>query len=76
MQKALEAVHIDPTLLSYIVEIVQRTREDLGSSTVHHHVLVKVYSSQDVPVQLLMVEIMLFPMISKTSPCKLSATEL
>ena len=28
MQKALEAVHIDPALLSYIVEIVQRTRED------------------------------------------------
>ncbi|DAC15344.1 MAG TPA: MoxR family ATPase, partial [Candidatus Poseidoniales archaeon] len=28
MQKALEAVHIDPALLSYIVEVVQRTRED------------------------------------------------
>jgi MoxR-like ATPase len=28
MQKALETVHIDPAILSYIVEIVQRTRED------------------------------------------------
>ena len=28
MQKALETVHVDPAILSYIVEIVQRTRED------------------------------------------------
>ena len=28
MQKALETVHIDPAILSYIVEVVQRTRED------------------------------------------------
>ena len=28
MQKSLEAVHVDPAILSYIVEIVQRTRED------------------------------------------------
>ena len=28
MQKALETVHIDPAILSYIVEIVQRSRED------------------------------------------------
>ena len=28
MQKALETVHIDPAILSYIVELVQRTRED------------------------------------------------
>ena len=28
MQKALEEVHIDPAILSYIVELVQRTRED------------------------------------------------
>ncbi len=28
MQKALEGVHVDPSILSYIVEIVQRTRED------------------------------------------------
>ena len=26
--KALETVHVDPAILSYIVEIVQRTRED------------------------------------------------
>ena len=28
MQKALETVHVDPAILSYIVEVVQRTRED------------------------------------------------
>ena len=28
MQKALETVHVDPAILAYIVEIVQRTRED------------------------------------------------
>ena len=28
MQKALETVHVDPAILSYIVEIVQRSRED------------------------------------------------
>jgi len=28
MQKALETVHVDPAILSYIVELVQRTRED------------------------------------------------
>jgi len=28
MQKALETVHVDPAILSYIIEIVQRTRED------------------------------------------------
>ena len=28
MQKALEEVHIDPAILSYIVEVVQRSRED------------------------------------------------
>ena len=28
MQKALETVHVDPAILQYIVEIVQRTRED------------------------------------------------
>ena len=28
MQRALETVHIDPAILSYIVEVVQRTRED------------------------------------------------
>ena len=28
MQKALETVHVDPAILSYIVEMVQRTRED------------------------------------------------
>ena len=28
MQKALEAVHVDPAILSYIVEVVQRSRED------------------------------------------------
>ena len=27
MQKALETVHVDPAILSYIVEIVQRTRD-------------------------------------------------
>jgi len=28
MQKALETVHVDPAILSYIIEIVQRSRED------------------------------------------------
>ena len=28
MQRALEGVHVDPSILAYIVEIVQRTRED------------------------------------------------
>ena len=28
MQKALETVHVDPAILSYIIEIVQRTGED------------------------------------------------
>jgi len=28
MQKALETVHVDPAILSYIVEVVQRSRED------------------------------------------------
>ena len=28
MQKALETVHVDPAIMSYIVELVQRTRED------------------------------------------------
>ena len=28
MQKALETVHIDPAILGYIVQIVQRTRSD------------------------------------------------
>ena len=28
MQKALETVHVHPAILSYIIEIVQRTRED------------------------------------------------
>jgi len=28
MQKALETVHVDPAILSYIVELVQRTRSD------------------------------------------------
>tara|TARA_B110001452_G_scaffold177557_1_gene148950 strand:- start:1656 stop:2663 length:1008 start_codon:yes stop_codon:yes gene_type:complete len=28
MQKALETVHVDPAILSYIIEVVQRSRED------------------------------------------------
>ena len=28
MQKALETVHVDPAIMSYVVELVQRTRED------------------------------------------------
>ena len=28
MQKALETVHIDPAILGYIVQVVQRTRAD------------------------------------------------
>ena len=28
LQKALETVHVDPAILSYIVEVVQRSRED------------------------------------------------
>ena len=28
MQKALETVHVDPAIMSYIVELVHRTRED------------------------------------------------
>ena len=28
MQKALETVHVDPAILSYIIEIVQLTRDD------------------------------------------------
>ena len=28
MQEALESVHVDPAIMSYIVELVQRTRED------------------------------------------------
>ncbi len=28
MQKTFETVHVDPAIMSYIVELVQRTRED------------------------------------------------
>ena len=35
MQKALETVHIDPAILGYIVQVVQRTRADRELRLVH-----------------------------------------
>ena len=39
MQKALETVHVDPAILAYIVEIVQRTEKTALSTVLHlvHH---------------------------------------
>ena len=75
MQKALETVHVDPAILSYIVEIVQRTREDHRVVTVH--LLVQANRCSNLAVLRLqsMEEITLFQMTSRELHCRLFLTE-
>ena len=75
MQKALETVHVDPAILSYIVEIVQRTREDHRVVNGHRLVLASRCLRPVEPLLQSLEEIMLFQMTSRELRYRLFHTE-